>query len=96
MSMPPSGVEGLMDEQSVIEAEIQLELENINLEDEVQLEDDLNGDVGMQQDFEGQDGVSDMSVQSCCPYCNVSCFRQLSMQNKTFLYQNDIFLITGQ
>lgn len=67
MSMPPSGVEGLMDEQSVIEAEIQLELENINLEDEINLEDDLNGDVGLQQDIEGQDGVSDMSIQAYCP-----------------------------
>lgn len=33
--MPPSGVEGFMDEQSVIEAQIQLELENINLDDEI-------------------------------------------------------------
>ena len=42
MSMPPAGVEGLMDEQAVIEAEIQFELENINLDDEVQLADDFN------------------------------------------------------
>lgn len=35
MTMPPSGVEGLMDEESSIEAQIHLELENINLDDEV-------------------------------------------------------------
>lgn len=34
MTMPPSGVEGLMDEESVIEAQIQLELDNINLDDD--------------------------------------------------------------
>lgn len=34
MIMPPSGVEGLMDEESVIEAQIQLELDNINLDDD--------------------------------------------------------------
>ncbi|XP_052230384.1 leucine-rich repeat and IQ domain-containing protein 1-like [Dreissena polymorpha] len=35
MSMPPSGVQGQMDEAALIEAEIQLELENIDLDDEV-------------------------------------------------------------
>jgi hypothetical protein len=52
MSMPPSGVEGCMDEQSVIEAEIQLELENINLDDEVELADDFNDENELPADFE--------------------------------------------
>jgi len=43
--MPPSREAGMMDEAAVIEAEIQLELENINLDDDPNVMEDV-GDVG--------------------------------------------------
>jgi len=44
MTMPPSGVKGFMDEDAMIEAQIHLELENINLDDDVELIEEENNE----------------------------------------------------
>ncbi|XP_052797623.1 leucine-rich repeat and IQ domain-containing protein 1-like [Mya arenaria] len=56
MSMPPSGVEGVMDEAALIEAQIQMEQENIDLENDPA--NDLGNDPGEQDlDLELQEEV---------------------------------------
>ncbi|KAL4225103.1 Leucine-rich repeat and IQ domain-containing protein 1 [Mactra antiquata] len=51
MIMPPSGIDGAMDDDAVIEAEIYHELENINLDDEIPPEPDVD-DIDEQHDLE--------------------------------------------
>ena len=55
MSMPPAGMVGAMDEDAVIQAEINLELDNINLDDDadnIDIDDGLDGGEDMPDDQE--------------------------------------------
>ena len=67
MSMPPAGVAGEMDDETVIQAEIEFELNNINLDDGHEEEGEDIGEINDQHSLENYDLVNTFeSVKGNC------------------------------
>ncbi|XP_021360753.1 leucine-rich repeat and IQ domain-containing protein 1-like isoform X1 [Mizuhopecten yessoensis] len=81
-SMPPSGGTGMMDDEALIEAEIQQQLQQLNIEDD---DDDGQWDnaglPGLQEDYDDDEVVSPLED---VPLEMDSYFRLLNKQTKAF------------